>query len=108
LRPQRSTTDLIQVIGVLELPLAAITVIGRMCLILMLFEFLLGFEDTLAVLARVPMLALLVLKTKLSGMCRPTSVTPSALDLIIMLGAVIEVVAHAIGIEITTAAFGHD
>lgn len=79
-----------------------------MCLVLMLFKFLLGLEDVLAVRARVPMLALLVLETKLSGMCTPTSVTPSALDLISMLGAMIEVVAHAIGSEITTTAFRHD
>lgn len=54
------------------------------------------------------MLVLLVLKTGLSGMCRPTSETPSALDLISMLGAMIEVVAHAIATEVTTAAFRHD
>jgi len=79
-----------------------------MCLILMLFKFLLGLENVLAVLARVPMLALLVPKTQLSGMCGPTSVAPSAFDLIGMHSAKIEVVSYAIGTEVTTAAFGHD
>jgi len=54
------------------------------------------------------MLALLVPKTQLSGMCGPTSVAPSAFDLIGMHSAKIEVVSYAIGTEVTTAAFGHD
>ncbi len=78
-----------------------------MRLILMLFKSLLGLENVLTVLAGVPMLALLVLKTQLSGMCGPTSEAPSALDLVGVHSAIIEVVAHAIGIEVTAATLRH-
>lgn len=79
-----------------------------MCLILMLFKLLLGLEDICAVLASVPVLTLLVLQTQLSSVRRPTSVASSALDLVCVHRAEVQMISHAIGIEVAAAAFRHD
>ena len=76
----------------------------------MFLQPLLVHENTGTVIAAEPMLALLVLQFPFLAAgptARPAGVAPAAFDFIGVRGAVVEVVADAVGAEVAAAAGGH-
>ena len=45
--------------------------------------------------------------TELSGVCRPSSIAPTAFNLVQMVGTIVEVITHAISSEGTATALWH-
>lgn len=64
-------------------------------------------EDHRAVFTTIPVLVLLVLQAKLTGVGRPSSITPATFDLIGMCKAIVQVLPNAIRVERPTTAMGH-
>lgn len=100
-------TNLVQIVQVHELPFTAIAVIRRMCIVNVILEIVVIPEYAVAIIARKPMLALLVSQTGLSGMGRPACEAPATFYFVGVLRGIVEVVPHAIEVEGSSAAGGH-
>lgn len=108
LAEERMLTDHIQVVRALEASLAAIAVVGRVFFILVLVKCCLRTEDVSAAVAGEPVLALFVCETFFPSMDGPSSKAPTAFDLVLVVGAVVEMVADAVISKAATTAFRHD
>lgn len=105
---RRTLTDHVQVVQVREASFAAVAVVGRVFFILMLVKCCLRTEDVGAAVAGEPVLALFVCEACFSSMGGPSSKAPTAFDLVLVVGAVVEMVADAVLSKAATTAFRHD
>ena len=107
---KRPPTNLVQSIQIPKAPLARRAVIRRVLALAMLLQQIVVPEDTGAVLATKPMLALLVLQTSLLATrtaAGPARVAPAAFELVGVGSAVVEMVADAVGRKVAAAAGWH-
>ena len=86
----------IKVVETLKPPLAAVAVIGRMLLVLVVLQLVLTAEDAIAGVTGCPVLPLLVLQTEFPIVSGPAGETPAAFDLIGVVGAVVEMIADPV------------
>ena len=70
-------------------------------------ESIFGLEYRIAVVTGVPMFGLFMLQTELPRVCGPSSIAPTAFDLVGVVCTVVEVITHAIGGEGTATALRH-
>lgn len=98
---------LVQAVQTLKLSLAAVAIVRRMLFILVLLKSSLGLKNGLAVIARIPVLTLFVSSSEPPVVRGPAGPTPTTFDLIVVVGAIIQVVSHAVGSEGAATALRH-